>query len=238
MRRSFPWLGLIALLAILVPALAADESNNATTKPETNSKKPTDKLVKSGKSFIGKLVKVNADKRILTVEVTYKSPKQDPQAVQHLANLQRQLVDAQRSRNPLDRVTHTNRIQLEIERAARNLYKDQTQKIELDAPEDMKVRTMLLPLEFDEKGKPRKLTEKEKRDLKGPDTKLPGYTADFDSLKADQTVEVYPGKAPHKKTATSWPSQTFAEEKENEADNTESPRPKISMIVIRAEPQK
>jgi hypothetical protein len=238
MRRSLPWLGLMALFVILLPAPAADDRSDTTTKSEAN-KKQYDKLIKSGKSFIGKLVKVDADQRHLTVEVTYKSLKQDPQAVQHLANLQLQMVEAQRHRNPVDRLTQTNRIQLEIEKATRNLYKDQTQKIELDAPEDMKVRTMLLALEFDDKGKPRKLTEKEKRERKGPDPTLPGYMADFDSLKPDQTVEVYLAKQPAKSKVTlNRRSQNVAEEKDKDADNTESTRPKIAMIVIRAEAQK
>src|SRR5690349_14257775 len=138
MRRSFPWLGLFAFFLIVLPALAADDSDDLATTPAANSKKPTDKLVKSGKSFLGKLVKIDADKHILTVEVTYKSPKQDPQAAQHLANLQRQWIDAQRSKNPVDRIAQISRIQLEMERAALNVYKDQTQKIELDAPDDGK----------------------------------------------------------------------------------------------------
>jgi hypothetical protein len=237
MRSSFRWLGLFGLFLILLPAVAADD-NDTTTKPEANSKKQTDKLIKSGKSFIGRLVKVDADKRIVTVEVTYKSPKQDPHTVQHLANLQRQLIDAQRHRNPVERAAQTSRIQLEIEKASLNLYKDQKQKIELDAPDDMKVRTMLLPIEFDDKGKPRRLTEKEKRELKGPDPSLPGYTAEFDSLKPDQTVEVYLAKQPPKKTSTSRRSQTTTEETDNDTDKTESTRRKAAMIFIRAEAQK
>ena len=233
MRRSFSSIRLLALSLIVLPALAADDGSDATTK------KQVDKLVKSGKSFVGKLVKVDTDKRILTIEVTYKSLKQDPQAAQHLANLQLQQAEAQRHRNAVDRMVQTNRLQLEIEKATRNLYKDQTQKIDLDGPEEMKVRTMLLPLEFDDKGKPRRLTEKEKRELKGPDTTLPGYTADFDSLKPDQTVEVYLAKQPSKaKTTAIRRSQDAAEEKDKDADNTESSRPKIAMIVIRAEAKK
>src|SRR5438128_1945893 len=114
MRRSSLWLGLCAFFMILLPALAADDSNDTASRPEANSKKQTDKLIKSGKSFVGRLVKIDADKRILTVEVT--SPKPDPQAMQHLANLQRQLLDAQRHRNPVERAAQTNRIQLEIEK--------------------------------------------------------------------------------------------------------------------------
>ena len=68
------------------------------------------------------------------------------------------------------------------------------------------------------------LTDKEKRELKGPDPTLPGYTGDFDSLKVDQTVQVYVAKQPPK-------SKT----KDSDADSTDSTRPKIAMIVIPAE---
>ena len=223
MRRSFCWLGLMVLFVIVLPARAADDDTDAKGKADATEKKQADKLIKSGKAFIGKLVKIDGDKRVLTVEVTYTTTKQDPQTAQNLANLQLRMVEAQRNRNR----SQLNQIAIDIERATRNLYKTATQKIELDAPEDMKVRTKLLPVELDDKGKPRKLTEKEKRELKGPDPTLPGYTGDFDSLKSDQTVEVFLAKQPPKSKA-----------KDKDADNAESTRPRIAMIVILAEAQK
>jgi hypothetical protein len=229
MRRSLPWLAFVVAFAALHPVFAAEDDAESPAKPDPQAKKAQEKLIKSRKPFLAKLTKIDASKHCLTVEVTYKSLKQDPQSVQHLANLQRQLVQAQRNGNPVDRLAQTSRIQLEFEKAKLNLYKDQTQKFELDAPESMKVRTVLLPLETDEKGKPRRLTEKEKRELKGPDPTLPGYTADFDSLKVDQVVEVYLAKQPPK---------SKAKEKDQDTDSAEPSRPKIAMIVIRAEPQK
>jgi hypothetical protein len=228
MRHSLAWLGLMALMLIMVPVVAADDDTDAKAKPDAKDQKQYDKLIKSGKSFVGKLVKVDADQHYLTVQVTYPTAKQDPQVAQNLARLQLQMVDAQRNRNPVERLKQMSHIQGEIERNSRNLVKEATLKIELDAPEEMKVRTMVLPVELDEKGKPRKLTEKEKRDLKGPDPTLPGYTGDFDSLKSDQIVEIYLAKQPPKSKA-----------KDKDADNnTESSRPKIAMIVIRAEANK
>jgi hypothetical protein len=211
----------MVLFVIVFPALAADDDTDA--KADATDKKQADKLIKSGKAFIGKLVKVDGDKRVLTAEVTYATTKQDPQTVQNLANLQLRMVEAQRNRNR----SQLNQIAIDIERNTRNLYKTTTQKIELDAPEDMKVRTKLVPVELDDKGKPRKLTDKEKRELKGPDPTLPGYTGDFDNLKSDQTVEVFLAKQPPKSKA-----------KDKDADNAESTRPRIAMIVILAEAQK
>src|SRR5258708_5353971 len=134
MRRSLPWPCLIALFVILLPAFAADDTD-AAAKPDAKDKKQYDKLIKSGKAFIGKLVKVDGDQHSLTVQVTYKTEKQDPQVLQNLANLRYQIVEAQRNGNPVDRLRRLGQIQVEIEKNQRNLLKDATQKIELDAPE-------------------------------------------------------------------------------------------------------
>jgi hypothetical protein len=227
MRRNLPWLALIIVFTVLFPVLAADDEAATPTKPDSQAKKTEEKLLKS-RRFLAKLTKLDADKHCLTVDYTYKSLKQDPQTAQHLANLQRQLIQAQRNGNPVDRLAQMIRIQREIEKAKLNLYKNQTEKLVLDAPENMKVRTMLPPLEVDEKGKPRRLTEKEKRELKGPDPTLPGYTAEFDNLQVDQWVEIYLAKQSPK---------SKAKEKDQDADNAVPTRPKIAMIVIRAEPQ-
>jgi hypothetical protein len=225
MRRCFGWLGLMALFLAMLPAFAADDDADTKTKPDAPDKKQADKLIKSGKSFVGKLVKVDGAKHVLTVEVTYKAAKQDPQVAQNLARLQLRMVEAQRNRNAIERARQLSQIQIDIDKNTRNLYKDTSQKIDLDAPDEMKVRTMVLPVELDDKGKPRKLTEKEKRDLKGPDPNLPGYLGDFDSLKPDQTVNVYPAKQPPKS-------------KDKDSDSNDSSRPRVAMIVILAETQK
>ena len=234
MRRHLFGLGLLAVLVILLPAYAADDSSDAATKPDGIEKKLYNKVIKSGKPFVGKLAKIDSDKRLLTVEVPYKAAKQDAQAVQNLYNLQRQMVEAQLQRNPAERLKQVSRIQMDIDKATANLYKDQPLKIELDAPDNMKVRTMILPVEFDDKGKPRKPTDKEKKELKGPDPTLPGYTADWDSLKADQTVEVRLAKKPSKPKDK---DQDKDKHKKDE-DKTEITRPEVAMLVILAEAKK
>jgi hypothetical protein len=233
MRRYLFGFCLMAVFGILLPAFADDASNTAT-KPDGIAQKLSNKLIKSGKPFIGKLVKVDSDKHVLTVEVTYKAAKQDAQAAQHFYNLNRQLVEAQRHRNPLERLKQVSHIQQEIDKATANLYKDQSLKLELDAPDNMKVRTMVLPVEFDDKGKPRKPTEKEKKELKGPDLTLPGYTGDWDSLKVDQTVEIRRVKPSSK----SKDKDQDKDKAKKDDDKTETTRPKVAMIVIMAEAKK
>src|SRR5437660_3935394 len=122
MQRILGWLGLMVLFVIVLPTLAADDDTDAKVKPDAKDKKQYDKLIKSGKSFIGKLVKVDGDKRVLTVEVTYVTTKQDPQTVQNLANLQLRRIEAQRNRN----LSQLNQIAIDMERNTRNLYKTAT----------------------------------------------------------------------------------------------------------------
>src|SRR5262245_57090861 len=193
MQRHFAWMVLLTAFILLVPLSSADDTTDS--KAEAKAKNEAkEKLLKTGQHFRGKLVGVDEKKRNLTVEVTYKNAVPSPQEAQALSNLQRQLADAQRNRNPADRARQVADITVKMEQQQVRLYKDATQKIEFEVPDEMKVRTNLLPVEIDDKGKPRKLTEKEKRALKGPDPKLPGYLAEFDSLKKDQMVEVYPVK--------------------------------------------
>ena len=223
MQRQFAWMVLLTAFILLVPLAPADDTTDS--KAEAKAKNEAkEKLLKTGQPFRGKLVGVDEKKRNLTVEVTYKNPVPSPQEAQALSNLQRQLADAQRNRNPADRARQVADITVKMEQQQGRLYKDATQKIEFEAPDEMKVRTKLLPVEIDDKGKPRKLTDKEKKALKGPDPKLPGYLAEFDSLKRDQMVEVYPVK-------------TKAKPKTNaSATDADKEKPKVAMIVILSDP--
>jgi hypothetical protein len=191
MRRAISWLGLGALL-LFVAGSPADDKKPAPANKETPKKVAKGKPIKTD-SFTGKLIRVEGAQRSLAVRVTAKIPQENTGAAQNLANLRLQLLSAR------DPGTMRN-ITAEIARNQANLLslKDQSKDVELEIADDLKVRTMLEPIEYDDKGKPRRLTPKEKAELRGPDPKLPGYQADFDSLKADQTVTVY---VPQKKAS-------------------------------------
>jgi hypothetical protein len=62
--------------------------------------------------------------------------------------------------------------------------------LEVTVDDDVKVRSLKVPPQFDDKGKPRKPTTEELKALKGPDRKLPGYTLDYADLKPGQTVRL------------------------------------------------
>lgn len=182
--------GLPLLLVFVFPVAAQTKKKPDADVDRDEAKAVSDskkKLVAAGK-IVGKLTKVEGTEKYLTLQVTTKVP--NPSALQSLANFQYQLAQASADRNPINRQRRLAEIQLNMARQQANMYKDHPYSLELQAADDMKVRTFNLPQEFDEKGKPRKYTAKELAELKGPDTKLPGYAAEFENLQVGQQVEV------------------------------------------------
>jgi hypothetical protein len=224
-RRTelIPFYSASALLFVLAAFLAAapiDDQSDPSKKDTKPAKKTSKEKVRTD-LLKGKLVKIDPKERTFTVRVTTKIPQDNAGAAQNIANLQRQLIG---NRDP----NSINSIRLEIMKNQQNLvtFKDDVKRIDCVASDDMKVRTLLLPVEYDDKGKPKKLTEKEKRALKGSDLKAPGYEADFESLKPEQTVEVHLEKAAHK-----------SKSKDKDAADPKEPK-KAIMIVIVSEPVK
>ncbi len=61
--------------------------------------------------------------------------------------------------------------------------------VQVTTVDDVKVRTLTPPVVYDDKGKVRKHTAKELKELKGKGN-LPGYTAGWDDLKVNEIVSV------------------------------------------------
>lgn len=61
---------------------------------------------------------------------------------------------------------------------------------EVEAVEDAVIRTIKPKEEFDEKGKVKKLTRKELKELKGPNPRMIGYKAEFGDIQTDQIIRV------------------------------------------------
>jgi hypothetical protein len=214
----------------------APKPDPAPAEPK-EKKAAQDKLFASRRAIECKLVQVEGAQRYLTVQITLKYAVPNAGAANNLANLQRQMLDAARITNPIDRQRRFTEISIEIEKNKRNLYdlKQENQRVELQAADDMKVRTLLLPVEYDDTGKVRKLSDKELRDLRGPDQKLPGYAADFDSLKPEQVVDIYvapPKGNPAKAKPKAKPKETDRDVPAEEA------KPRLLMVVIKREAPK
>lgn len=111
----------------------------------------------------------------------------------------------------------------------------QSNIIDVRTGQGMKVRTAFPPLEFDLKGNVKRWTQKEIAAAKAG-SKLPGFPAQFDALKAGQIVELYVAKIPAKKSAAK-------DKKKNALDDDplEDPalKPEILMVlVLREAPQR
>jgi hypothetical protein len=112
--------------------------------------------------------------------------------------------------------------------------------VDLQPTDDMKVRMLQPPPDFDEKGRPKRYTAKELKELKGPDPKLPGYSADFDSLKPDQIVKVFLARKKPAKSAPrpQPPRKKGKEDNADAADAKVDNRPEVTMVLILIEPRK
>jgi hypothetical protein len=66
-------------------------------------------------------------------------------------------------------------------------YKD----VDAEAIEDVVVRRSTLPVQYDDKGNVKDYTEKEKKELRGKDPKVPGYAALWADVQTGQQVKLY-----------------------------------------------
>ncbi|HZY87395.1 MAG TPA: hypothetical protein VFE78_21340 [Gemmataceae bacterium] len=198
-------------LALALPAAAAPPKQPQNTLDADN--------LASGQ-FTGLLLTAPGSDRTFTVRVQYQQLQLKPNALrtannqnnaanrqlQQIARLQQQMA---RSKNPAQQMAQIQRIAAQMQvgqlRAQNNLYNvvNRTQDIEFMAEESVKVRTMELPEQFDEKGNVKKYTKEELKQLKGKDTKLPGYESAFESLRAGQLVQVTLADHKAKKPTTS-----------------------------------
>jgi hypothetical protein len=207
----------ILLLSLAAAGRTADDDKAAKDKKDA-----ADKMVATG-SVTGKLIKWgngSADKSIC-LQVTVQVP--NPGGIQTMANLQVQLAEASRDTNPVNRANRVASVQAQMAIHQKDLLKNETHEIDFTPGDDMIVRTKEPPTKLDDKGKPRRLTDKEKKDAKGSDPKLPGYTASIEDLRNDQFLTVTLSRKKDSKTAT----------KEEKAEN----KPVVTQILIVADPK-
>jgi hypothetical protein len=242
-------MGVLVALAWCVPAPGADDKKDAKDKP-------ADKKPPSGGTLTAKLSNVEGTQKFFTVQVEvpimqatggYRGSAGNALALQNLVLQQQQIMQQQMQimqiRNPAQRIAALRQlaVQAQQQRLASGLSGQAgspfqvtkvPKNIELRATDDMKVRVLELPVEFDDKGKPKKYTKKELADRRGPDPSLPGYTGDFDNLKAGQIVKVYlvKPKAPPKPVGK-------GKDKDKDDDDPVDKRQQVWMVVILGEPK-
>jgi hypothetical protein len=183
--------------------------------------------------FLAKVVKVNGSNKSLTVQLTESIVVVDRYQASRLIYWEQRLIDAQRDKNAASRLKRTQEAQKWIVYHQARLYqrRDQHQNVDLQTVDDVKVRTLQLPPAYDDKGKLRKRTEDELKELKGPDSKLLGYTADFTKLKPGQVVEVTLGKV-RTSGMDKTSSKESAADKKPADDKGTNLKPLVVMLVI------
>jgi hypothetical protein len=205
-------------------SLGAAQDSKPASKPAKDTKEATDKMISSG-MVTGRLLNWGSSKKekeTITLEITVDVA--DPAGLQTQARLENQLaqVSANRGLNAADRIRQTADISRQITQNQPHLVKQEKFKMDFRLGDDFSVRRAELPAKT-EGGKVVKYTEKEKKELKGPNPKLPGYTANEEELKNDQLVTVYLSKK--------------KEPKSSSKDKSQAP-PIITTILIQKEPTK
>jgi hypothetical protein len=230
MRITVRMAVLLLVCAFVLPAAAADKKD---AKAEAKEKAAKDKLVNAG-VLTGRLSHVEAQQKYFIVQVQIPSYGGggggiNPGAYQAYLLQQMQVMQI---RNPIQRALAMRQLSLQSPLGGGvggGGMATTSKDIEVQAADDIKVRLMNPPVEFNDKGKPKKYTQKELSRLRGPDRSLPGYTADFENLKPGQTVKVYlvkkkdPPRSPGKKA------------KDKDDEDASDKRPQARMVVVVAE---
>jgi len=240
MRRTLGWVMALAVPAILLtgPFVSAQK------KPlDKDLDKNSEKMIRAGQ-LVGQVVSVYEDKKKIRLKVGQVVQEFNPSAAQAMQNAQVQLAQAQRQR-PIN-YQSIRSAQLAMAQAqAQPLYKAKMvwQEGEVQVMDDAIVRSRHPRLEFDDKGRPKKPTPKELKELKGTDPKLPGYKAEFGDIQPEQVIMV---QLVRKKGAGGGAAPVKAPKgkgkmKEGEAadllkDVLSENEPQASMIVIEREP--
>jgi hypothetical protein len=226
MLHRFLACGLLAALVVVLPLAAADDKKSKKDDPKQT---PVDSDKLPAGDYTGKLLTAPGTDGTFTLQVETKrtEPKNPGKLTEKETQLQLKIQQSQAkiaqhqaqiiaARTAKDAAHHQAQLQQELAHLQNLMAQSQlkpgdlkevtdTQVYEMKLTDGADVRYMNLPTVFDDEGKPKKYTDKEKQELRGKKTNLPGYEGKVDDLKAGQTVKVtqtrvYP-KAPPKDDA-------------------------------------
>ncbi len=267
MWRHLLLLGFLAFLLPLWASGADDKKTGGTSKKEDML--DADKL--SPGRFSGKLLSLPAPNSSFNVEVPtnrleLKNPGQavnptvqkafsaytrDVQRVNQLQNQVQQATNPkayqqamQQLQNAMNQAEQAlNNAMQAAQNPANSPYKVVTDKktVEFHTGEQMVVRTLMLPLEYDDKGQPKKYSPEDVKKLKGPDPKMPGYEAKLEDLKTGTNVLITLGPTEASSTGKKDPEKKDPDKKEPEKKDADKPatpnadmthRTVVTMILI------
>lgn len=211
---------LITALAVITPFRAGEGKNDPVKA--NNPKEAKEKLLASGQ-LIGRVVGFDRDRQLLTLDVTLRYLVPNVEALARQVELRKQLAEALGIADAAERLDRVREVRNDMIANQAELLSVEEQEVTLTLPtaEDLTTRVLEPPPAFDDKGKYRRYTAKELKELKGPGN-LPGYHADPADIQNDQTVRVYLARRAPPKLV-----------KKGEA----APQPFVSMLLILAQPE-
>jgi hypothetical protein len=227
-----------ATAALMVPVLLATGPLLGAPKDKDLDKdldKNTEQTIRAG-VLIGKVAAVYEEKRKIRLEVSVPIPKLNTAALNAISQAQMQLRQAAARRDAAG--MRAAQAQMSAQQAQLYTVEMKKQDVELEIIDDVVVRTARPREEFDEKGKPKKLTKKELKELKGPDPKLPGYKAEFGDVQVEQLLKVYLVRKKDAPKPVSRPKKKKDKDGDlgAELDLLADSQPKANMIVILLDP--
>jgi hypothetical protein len=230
-----------------------DDPKKGTDKDKESSAKTKKEKFTWGAELIGKLWVDGNSQKDFKLHVTQKIMEPDYNAQQQYAQQQMQL-QRQQMQMAAARTLQARQQALQqyyqtanqLAQTQMRLYKpkDLNFDVELRFGENMKVRLLQPPVEYDDKGNLKKHTAKELQALRGTED-LPGYTGEVDALRSGQYVKVYLAKnqAPPTKVAMgkggkAAPVPVAAKKKKTDEDEDElgMARPEAVMIMVLQDP--
>jgi hypothetical protein len=205
MRKLSVSLGLLALLVTCSPALVSAQKK----AKEQNATTADYKSLENSKELDGTLIAVDQSTRHMTLKVGYSYLEPNPQYkpnskanADYVRRVNKLIAKQQEALTISDPVKRMKRLQelsvkmqvLQLEapvgpppfRTA-TAYKDYI----AEPTDDLIVRRSKLPQKYDDKGNPTSYTEQEKKELRGKDTKIPGYAALWADVQKKQQVKLY-----------------------------------------------
>ncbi len=216
------------------------EKKDEKKDPEKKDAEPKKVKLVYAYTFTTKIMNTNPESnRNLTVELKEVDPKkvyeEQMWQAQQMQQLQRSLYDISMQRDFKQRMNQMQNYQrslynyqMDLAKRKNNIYS--TKPMEVRASDDVKVRCMFPPVEFDDLGFQKKWTKKELEERRDK-TGLPGFDVDLDALKSGQVVELYMTKNPA-------PPKAPAKKKKDDDVVPVIERPEFVMIVILQEAAK
>jgi hypothetical protein len=210
-------------------------------KAEKGEKKP--RLV-HGPVFMGKLKEMDSNSQknfTVEIQIPVPSPEGQKALLQAQAGWAQRQAQLLRTADPRQRYQQAMQLQADIAketpRLQAGLVKLQPLDVQLRAADNIRVRTAFPPFDYDEKGRPKVYTRKELKEMKGPEN-LPGFTAEYEALRAGQMVQVFLVKNqpdPGGKKGKARPKAKI--NLDDDPELARERRLEVIMIVILAEPK-